>query len=235
MHSVSRHSVLVWFPHCSLCARSISPWLLSLGVCLRRVDLCAPRAHLAVMVTPRTHCHFTMQARALRVLELCDDHTPPSCMVTNSLAEPRFWSVDTLVLHDGGIPSVCIALVLRQVVRLGASWSVLFTCLYTPQLLAASAFLCPSLLSLHAHMDDFQNMRLPLGTTGWNHSYFTGNPLSALHSLQQLQAGASSPSSVQIAASTRESRGAATSSPVSCPQVTRSAISPQVSHGPHSH
>ena len=29
---------------------------------------CAPRAHLAVMVTPRTHCHFTMQARALSFL-----------------------------------------------------------------------------------------------------------------------------------------------------------------------
>ena len=41
-----------------------------------------------------------MQARALRVPELCDDHTPPSCLVTNSLAEPRYRSVDTLVLPD---------------------------------------------------------------------------------------------------------------------------------------
>ena len=98
--SVSHHSVWVCFPHRSLCARSISPWLLSLGVCPRRVDPCAPRAHLAVMVTPRTHCHFTMQARALRVPELCEDHTPPSCLVTNSLAEPRYRSVDTLVLPD---------------------------------------------------------------------------------------------------------------------------------------
>ena len=86
--SVSDHSVLVCFPHRSLCARSISPWLLSLGVCSCRVHPCAPRAHLAVMVTPRTHCHFMMQARALRVPELCDDHTPPSCLVTNSLAKP---------------------------------------------------------------------------------------------------------------------------------------------------
>ena len=94
------------------------------------------------------------------------------------------------------IPGVCIAPAFRQVVRLGASWSVLFTCLclYTPQLLAASAFQCPSLLSLRAHMDELQNMRLPLDTTWWNHSYYTGNPLSALHSLQQLQAGASSSS-----------------------------------------
>ena len=216
--------------------------LAPLARCTRRVDPCAPRAHLAVMVTPRTQCHFMTQARALRVPELCDDHTPPSCLVTNSLAEPMKSSVDTLVLPDplltqGGLVAflrVCIALAFRQVVRLGASWSVLFTCLclYTPQLRAASALLCPSSLSLRAHMDELQNMRLPLGTTEWNHSYYTGNSLSALHSLQQLQAGASSPPSVQMSASTRESHDAATSSSVSCPQVTHSAISPQVQTGP---
>ena len=53
----------------------ISPWLLQLGVCSCRVHPCAPGAHLAVMVNPRTHCHFMMQARALQVPELCDDHT----------------------------------------------------------------------------------------------------------------------------------------------------------------
>ena len=81
-------------------------------------------------------------------------------------------------------------------------------------------------------MEEPQCMRLPLGTTEWNHSYYTGNPLSALHSLQQLQAGASSPSPVQMSASTRESHGAATSSSVSRPQVTHSAINPQVQTGP---
>ena len=222
MHSVSHHSVLVCFPHRSLCARSISPWLLFVHA---GVDPCAPRAHLAVMVTPRTHCHFTMQARALRVPELCTDHTPPTCLVTNSLAEPRKSSVDTLVLPDplltqGGPVAFLaygIALAFRQVVRLGAPWSVLFTCLclYTPQLLAAPALLCPSSLSLRAHMDELQNMRLPLGTTEWNHSYYTANSLSALHPLQQLQAGASSPSPVQMSASTRESHGAAPRTPTS--------------------
>ena len=52
---------------------------------------------------------------------------------------------------------------------------------------------CLPLLSSRAHMDEPQCMRLPLGTTEWNHSYHTGNSLSALHSLQQVQAGASSP------------------------------------------
>ena len=139
--------------------------------------------------------------------------------------------------RPGDTPSVCIAQAFRQVVRLGASWSVLFTrlCSYTPQLLAASAFLCPSLSWLRAYMDEHQNIRMPLGTTLWNHSYFAGIPLSALHSLQQSQAGASSPSPVQKSASTWESHDAATSSSVSCPQVTHSAISPQVQAGPHPH
>ena len=98
--SVSHHSVLVCLPHCSLCARSISPWILSLGVCSCRAHPCAPRAHLAVMVTPRSHFHFLMQARALRVPELCDDHTPPSCLVSNSLVKPGCWSMNTSVLPD---------------------------------------------------------------------------------------------------------------------------------------
>ena len=93
--------------------------------------------------------------------------------------------------------------------------------------------ICPSVFVFVAPpMDELQNIRVCLGTTGWNHSYYTGNPFSALHSLQQLQAGASSPSPVQISASTRESHGAATSSSVSCPQVTHSAITPEVQTGP---
>ena len=125
---------------------------------------------------------------------------------------------------------MCVALAFRQVVRLGASWSVLFTCvcLYTPQLLAASAFLCLSSLSLRAHVDELQNMRLLLGTTGWNHSYYTGNPLSAQHSLQQLQAGASSPSPVPHGSRMVQRLQAL----CLAPQVTHSAISPQVQTGP---
>ena len=49
---------------------------------------------------------------------------------------------------------------------------------------------------------------------------------------QQPQSGASSPSPVQILTSTREPHVAATPSSVSCPQVTHSAISPQVQTGP---
>ena len=115
---MSHHSVLVCFPHRSLCARSISPWLLSLGVCSCRVHPCAPRAHLAVTTTPRTHCHFTMQARALRVSELRDDHAPPSCLVTNLLVELRYRSVDTLVVPDPlltqGGPVAFLAYALHQ-------------------------------------------------------------------------------------------------------------------------
>ena len=166
---------------------------------------------------------------SLRVPELCDDHIPPSCLVAYHFTKMEYRFVNTLVLPDpwltqGGpvtFPACALHQAFRQVVRLSASWPVLFTCLclYTPQLLAASALLCPFSLSLRALLDELQHMRLPLGTTGWNHSYYTDIPLSALYSLQQLQAGASSPSPVQILASTRESHGAASSSSVSCPQV----------------
>ena len=93
-------------------------------------------------------------------------------------------------------------------------------------------FRCLPSLSFCAHMDELQGMRLPLGTTEWNHSYYTASSLSALHSLQQLQAGATSPSPVQMSASTRQSHDAAPSSSVSCPQVTLSATHPQVPMGP---
>ena len=34
-----------------------------------------------------------------------------------------------------------------------------------------------------SQMEEQQNVRLPLGTTEWNHFYHTGNSLSAPHSL----------------------------------------------------
>ena len=197
-------------PHCSLCARSISPWLLSLGVCSCRVHPCAPRAHLAVMVTPRTHCHFTMQARAPRVPELCDDHIPPSRLVTNSLAEPRYRSVNTLVLPDplltqgGPVTFLPCALHLLYVRSCD---------------LAHRGLYCSHVCARKHH-------------SSWNHSYYMGNSLSALHSLQQLHAGTSSLSFVQMSVSTRESHDAAPSSSVSYPQVTLSATHPQVQMDP---
>ena len=93
-------------------------------------------------------------------------------------------------------------------------------------------FRCLSSLLLSSQMEEQQNVQQPHGTTWWNHSFYTGNSLSALHPLQQLQVGASSPPSVQMSASTRVSHGAAPSSSVSCPQVTQSAAHPQVQMDP---
>ena len=135
--------------------------------------------------------------------------------------------------RPGDIPSVCIVPAFCQVVRCGASWPILSTCLclHTSLLVAASFFgVCLRFFS--SQMKKRQNVQPPLGTTEWNHSYYTGNTLSALHSLQQLQAGASPRSSVQMSASTRVSHSAAPSSSVSCPQVTLSAANLQVQTGP---
>ena len=58
------------------------------------------RAHLAVKVTPRTHCNFVMQARALRVPEVCVNHTPPSCLVAYPFTKMEYRVLYTLVLPD---------------------------------------------------------------------------------------------------------------------------------------
>ena len=107
-------------------------------------------------------------------------------------------------------------------------------CAYTHHSSLQHLSLVFSFVIFSSQTEKQQNVRPPLGTTEWNHSYYTGNSLSALHSLQQSQAGASPPSPVQMSASTRVSHGAAPSSSVSCPQVTLSATHPQVQTGPTS-
>ena len=183
-----------------------------------------------------------MQARALRVPEFCDDHTPPSCLVVYSLVKTVHWFVNTLVLPDPwltqGGPVTFPACALHQLfvrscdlAHHGLHCSHVYVRTHHSSL-QHLPFRCLPLLSSRAHMDEPQCMRLPPGTTEWNHSYYTTNSLSALHSLQQLQAGASSPSLVQMSASTRQSHDAAPSSSVSCPQATLSATHPQVRMGP---
>ena len=207
------------------------------------LDSCAPRAHMAVMVTPRTHCHFTMQARSLRVPELCDDHTTPSCLVVNSLEESKYRSVNTLVLPDPsstqwGLVTFLACALHKPFVRScdfahhGLYCSHVCACTHTTARCSISLFgVCPRCFSVLT----WKNIRTrgclvaPQGgitlTTRASRTPHT-------HSLQQLQSGASCPPSVQTLASKREPHGAATPSSVSCPQVTHSAVSPQVQTGP---
>ena len=131
--------------------------------------------------------------------------------------------------------SVCIAPAFRQVVRFGTSRpffvhmsvSVRTTAPCSTCIFGVCLCCLPVLTWTNLSADGSL-----FGTTEWNHSYYTGNSLSALYSLQQLQAGASSPSPVQMSASTRESHDAAPSSSVSCPQATLSAAHPQVQMDP---
>ena len=76
-------------------------------------------------------------------------------------------------------------------------------------------------------MEGQQNVQLPPGTTEWNHSYYTGNALSAPHSAQQLQNGTIA-TSVQPLAYTQEVNGAGSSGFVFSPLLPRSAFSSQV-------
>ena len=109
-------------------------------------DSCGPHAHTTTSANPRTPCHLTMQARRLRVPDSCDDHTTTSFLIANSLAESRYRTMHTLALPDPLLTQWSITPAFRQVVRLGASWPLLFTCvcLHTSQLVAASLWCLPS-------------------------------------------------------------------------------------------
>ena len=76
-------------------------------------------------------------------------------------------------------------------------------------------------------MEGQQYVQPPPGTTECNHSYYTGNTLSASHSVQQLQNGTIA-TSVQPLAYTQEANGAASLGFVSSPLLPCSTISPQV-------
>ena len=132
------------------------------------------------------------------------DHTFPSCLVAHPLAKMEYRTVNTLVLPHPWLtqqtPMTFPACALYQLfVR---SCVLAHHGLYCSNVCAYSISLwCLPSLFFSSQMEKQQCVRPPLGTTEWNHSYYTGNSLSALHSLQQLQAGASCPSSVQMSAS----------------------------------
>ena len=78
-------------------------------------------------------------------------------------------------------------------------------CAYTHHSLLLHLSLVFVFVTFSSQMEEHQNVRLLNGTTEWNHSYYTSNSLSALHSLQQLQDGTSS-TSAQPLASTKETK-----------------------------
>ena len=187
------------------------------------------RAHLAVMVIPRTHCHFVMQARALRVPEVCFNHTPPSCLVAYPFTKMEYRVLYTLVLpdpwltQDGPVTSPVSAL--YQFV----AWScdLAHDCLHCSHFCAythRSLFLRLSLVfafsSFCSHMEEHQNVRPSTSTTEWNLSYYTGNSLSAPHFFQQLHDGTVS-TSVQPPVSTQATNGTTSLGSVSNPGPTR--------------
>ena len=68
-----------------------------------------------------------MQARALRVPEVCVNHTPPSCLVAYPFTKMEYRALNTLVLPDpwltqegpGDISSVRFVPTFCQVVQFG--------------------------------------------------------------------------------------------------------------------
>ena len=56
-------------------------------------------------------------------------------------------------------------------------------CAHTHHSLLLHLSLVFAFVSFCSQMEEHQNVRPSTGTTEWNHSYYTGNSLSALHSL----------------------------------------------------
>ena len=158
---------------------------LSLGLLSAPQSLCMFLLTVAPLAQC-THCHFTMQARSLRVPDSCDDHTTPSCLVANSLAESRYRSYLTW-LTQGGLVTFLACALHQLFVRScdlahhGPYCSHVCACTHHSSLQHLSLVFAFVIFS--SQMEEQQNVRLPLGTTEWNHSYYTGNSLSAPHSL----------------------------------------------------
>ena len=68
------------------------------------------------MATPRTHCHFTMHARSLRVPDSCDDslHQFQACSSSPSFSSPVQKSASTCESH-GALQALCPASMLHTV------------------------------------------------------------------------------------------------------------------------
>ena len=140
------------------------------------------RAHLAVKVTPRTHCNFVMQARALRVPEVCVNHTPPSCLVAYPFTKMEYRVLYTLVLPDPRLtqdgPVTFPACALYQLFVRSRSCDLAHEglhcshfCAYTHRSLFLRLSLVFAFFSFCSHMEEHQNVRPSTGTTEWNHSY----------------------------------------------------------------
>ena len=93
-------------------------------------------------------------------------------------------------------------------------------------LVLAFVYLC-------SQMEEHQNVRTSTGTTELNHSYHTGNALSALHSSQQFHDDTVSTSVLPLV-STQETNGTTSSGSALGPQLPHGTISSPVLAGLHS-
>ena len=181
-----------------------------------------------------------MQGRALRVPEVCIYHTSPSCMVACPFTKMEYRVLYTLVLPDPWLtqegPVTFPACALYQLFVRSCDLEhdgphCSHFCANTHRSLLLHLSLVFAFVSSCSQMEEHQNVRPSTGTTELNPSYFSGNSLSALHSLQQSHDDTVS-SSVQTLVSTQETNGTASSGSMSSPQLPHSLISSQLLAGP---
>ena len=143
-----------------------------------------PRRDLAVMVTPRTHCHFVI--RHVRYAFLKFVLTTPLlhawlrtflprrsigfcscwCSLTHGSHRRARWTFPACALHQ-------LFVRLCDLAHDGLYCSHVCACTHRSLLLHLS--LVFAFVSFCSQMEEHQNVQPATGTTEWNHSYFRGN------------------------------------------------------------
>ena len=125
-----------------------------------------------------------MPARALRVPEVCVNHTPLSCLVAYPFTEMEYRVLNTLVLPDpwltqeGPVTFPACALYQLLVRSCDLKHDGLYCshfCAYTNRSLLLHLSLVFAFFPFCSQMEEHQNVQPFTGTTEWNHSYKTGN------------------------------------------------------------
>ena len=127
-----------------------------------------------------------MQARALRVPEVCVNHTSPSRLVAFPFTMMEYWVFDTLVLPDpwltqeGSVTSLVSALYklfVRSCDLAHDGQHCSHFCASTHRSLLLHLSLVLAFVYLCSQMDEHQHMRPSTNTSELNHSYYAGNSL----------------------------------------------------------
>ena len=192
------------------------------------------------MVTPRTHCHFVMQARALRVPEACVNHTPPSCLVAYPFTKTEYRVLYSLVLPDPWLtlegPVTFLACALHKLFVRSCDLAhdglhCSHVCAYAHRSLLLHLSLVFAFVSFCSQMEEHQNVQPSTGTTEWKSFLLYGQLTLCTTKNNKSYMMIRSPRLCSHWSPSQETNGTTSSGSVSGPQLPHSLISSHVPAG----